>query len=158
MNRTPRHTDLTDAQWEALAPVVPEPPRRKDGRGRPWKERRAVLNGILYILCTGAAWADLPDRYPPYQTCHRRFQQWVKSGVFGRIIQVLSEEVPLRGEPDVGEMWLVRRPRRRCPVPLHAPSIEAAVYAESVGGELVGTGLETLDSELAAPGSISARV
>ncbi|WP_448518267.1 transposase, partial [Rhodoflexus sp.] len=33
--------------------------------------------GILWVLRTGAAWKDLPDRYPPYQTCHRRYQQWV---------------------------------------------------------------------------------
>ena len=68
--------DLTDTQWRILDPLIPEPFRRKDGRGRPWKDRRAVLNGILWVLRTGAPWADLPDRYPPYQTCHRRFQQW----------------------------------------------------------------------------------
>jgi len=36
----------------------------------------AVLNGILWVLRTGAPWHDLPERYPSYQTCHRRFQQW----------------------------------------------------------------------------------
>ena len=66
--------DLTDQQWKILDPLVPEPARRRDGRGRPWKERRAVLNGILWVLRTGAPWAELPDRYPSYQTCHRRFQ------------------------------------------------------------------------------------
>ena len=60
--------------WALLARAV----RRKDRRGRPWREHRAVLNGILWILRTGAPWADLPDRYPWYQTCHRRFQQWVR--------------------------------------------------------------------------------
>ena len=73
--------DITDAQWLVLDPLIPEPDRRKDGRGRPWRGRREVLNGVLFILRTGAAWADLPERYPPYQTCHRRFQQWVRSGV-----------------------------------------------------------------------------
>ena len=73
--------DLTDEQWEILEPFLPVPPRRDDGRGRPWKESRAVLNGILWVLRTGAPWADLPDRYPAYQTCHRRFQQWVRSGL-----------------------------------------------------------------------------
>jgi hypothetical protein len=42
--------DLTDAQWKILAELIPEPERRNDGRGRPWKERRAVLNGILWVL------------------------------------------------------------------------------------------------------------
>ncbi len=68
--------DLTDAQWEIVAPLIPNPPRRKDGRGRPRRERREVLDGMLWILRTGAQWAELPGRYPPYQTCHRYFQQW----------------------------------------------------------------------------------
>jgi transposase len=49
-------------------PFLPTLTRRKDGRGRPWKENRAVLNGILWVLRTGAPWADLPERYPSYQT------------------------------------------------------------------------------------------
>ena len=65
--------DLTDTQWETLDDLIPEHPRREDGRGRPWKDRRAVLNGILWVLRTGAPWVDIPDRYPSYQTCHRRF-------------------------------------------------------------------------------------
>jgi transposase len=67
--------DLTNAQWEILDSLIPQPTPRSDGRGRPWKDRRAVLNGILWILRSGAPWADVPDRYPSYQTCHRRFQQ-----------------------------------------------------------------------------------
>lgn len=66
--------DLTDAQWALLGSFF-RPKRRADGRGRPWRDARQVLNGVLWILRTGAAWSDLPDRYPPYQTCHRRFQQ-----------------------------------------------------------------------------------
>jgi len=46
--------DLTDAQWEILDDLIPEPIPRRDGRGRPWKDRRAVLNGILWVLRTGA--------------------------------------------------------------------------------------------------------
>jgi len=89
--------DLTDQQWALLDPLIPEPKRRKDGRGRPWKDRRAVLNGILYILRTGAPWADLPERYPSYQTCHRRFQQWVRSGVMRGTLEALAEDLRTRG-------------------------------------------------------------
>src|SRR6266852_4216900 len=46
--------DLTDLQWAILDPLIPEPLRREDGRGRPWRDRRAVLNGILWVLRTGA--------------------------------------------------------------------------------------------------------
>jgi transposase len=83
--------DLTDGQWVLIGPFLPKLARRKDGRGRPWRENRAVLNGILWILRTGAPWADLPDRYPSYQTCHRRFQQWVRSGVLNDILSVVAE-------------------------------------------------------------------
>lgn len=94
----PHHPrDLADAQWALLDALIPEPKRRKDGRGRPWKDRREVLNGILYILRTGAPWADLPERYPPYQTCHRRFQQWVRSGVMRGILEALAEDLRVHG-------------------------------------------------------------
>src|SRR5262245_19204683 len=89
-----RPRDLTDAQWALLDPV-PEPQRRKDGR--PWRDRREALNGTLFILGTRAAWADLPERYPPYQTCHRRFQQWVRSGVMRGFLETVAEDLPLRG-------------------------------------------------------------
>jgi transposase len=73
--------DLTDRQWTIIEPLFEEQ-RRQDGRGRPWRDARAMLNEVLWVLRTGAPWHDLPDRYPPYQTCHQRFQQWRKNGVF----------------------------------------------------------------------------
>src|SRR5437867_11896349 len=60
--------DLTDAQWLVVEGVLPEDRVRADGRGRPWSDRRKVLNGVLWILRTGAPWQDLPARYGPYQT------------------------------------------------------------------------------------------
>jgi transposase len=98
--------DLSDAQWARLDSLIPEPQRRKDGRGRPWRGRREVLDGILYILRTGAAWADLPERYPPYQTYHRRFQQWVRSGIMRGILEALAEELRLRGRFDLREAFI----------------------------------------------------
>ena len=87
-----RHTarDLSDDQWKVLNRLIPKPKRRSDGRGRPWKSRRSVLNGILWVLRTGAPWADLPEAYPSFQTCHRRFQQWVRSGVMNGILEALA--------------------------------------------------------------------
>src|SRR5215475_12190375 len=73
--------DLTEEQWKLVETILPEDPVRDDGRGRPWSDRRKVLNGVLWILRTGAPWKDLPPRYGPYQTAHRRFQNWVRSGV-----------------------------------------------------------------------------
>jgi len=74
--------------------------------GRPWKSRRSVLNGVLWVLRTGAPWADLPDRYPSYQTCHRRFQQWVRSGVMTRVMSVLAHDLNKRGVIDVREAFI----------------------------------------------------
>src|SRR6202048_2202790 len=87
--------DLMDEQWKTLDPLIPKPRRRSDGRGRPWKSRRSVLNGILWVLCTGAPWADLPEAYPSFQTCHRRFQQWVRSGVMKGILEALALDLKL---------------------------------------------------------------
>ena len=70
-----RREELTEEQWARIAPLIPALPRRSDGRGRPWRGNREVLNGILWILRSGARWQDLPERFPSYQTCHRRFQQ-----------------------------------------------------------------------------------
>ena len=89
--------DLTDEQWKTLDPLIPQPRTRSDGRGRPWKSRRSVINGILWVLRTGAPWADLPDRYPSFQTCHRRFQQWVRSGVMTKIMTALALKLSASG-------------------------------------------------------------
>src|SRR5208282_1516431 len=96
--------DLTDAQWETLDKRIPEPPRRKDRGGRPWKNRRAVLNDILWVLWTGVSWADVPDRYTSFQTRHRRFQQWVRSGIMMRgVLEALAIELRVRGGLNVKE-------------------------------------------------------
>jgi len=98
--------DLRDDQWEVLDTLIPKPKRRIDGRGRPWKSRRSVLNGILRVLRTGAPWADSPDRYPSYQTCHRRFQQWVRSGVMRGVLEALAADPKIRGALDVEEAFI----------------------------------------------------
>ena len=97
--------DLTDAQWEILEPLF-RPRRRADGRGRPPKDARAVLNGVLWVLRTGAPWHDLPARYPPYQTCHRRFQAWQRSGRLLQVLQRLAEDLRDRGKLDLSEAFI----------------------------------------------------
>ena len=58
------------------------------------------------ILRTGAPWADLPDRYPSYQTCHRRFQQWVRAGVLRSILEVLAQALHDEGYLDLQEAFI----------------------------------------------------
>jgi transposase len=98
--------DLTDAQWAILAPLLPTPRVRRDKRGRPWRDPRDVLNGILWILRTGAPWKDLPDRYPSYQTCHRRFQTWVDRGTLRRVLKALATDLHARGGLDLSEAFI----------------------------------------------------
>ena len=104
MPQTPR--DLTDNQWAILDSLIPQPSQRRGGRGRPWKERRTVLNGILWVLRTGAPWSELPERYPSYQTCHRRSQQWVRSGILRGVLEALAEDLQVRGQLDVREAFI----------------------------------------------------
>src|SRR3984893_11464447 len=97
--------DHTDAQGAFLEPQF-RPKRRNDGRGRPWQDTRAVLNGVLWVLRTGAPWHDLSARYPPYQTCHRRFQSWQRNGLLTRLLQTLAEDLSDRGKLDLRESCL----------------------------------------------------
>src|SRR5271168_1057081 len=90
--------DLTDAQWAFLEPLF-RPKRRADGRGRPWQDTRAVLNGVFWVLRTGAPWHDLPSRYPPYQTCQR-------SGLLTRLLRKLAEDLRDRGKLDLSESFI----------------------------------------------------
>lgn len=88
---------LTDKQWEIVEPLLPKPKSGPGKRGRPACDLRLVLEGILWVMRTGAPWADLPKRYPSYQTCHRRFQQWIKDGTLKRVVTALRRDLCERG-------------------------------------------------------------
>jgi len=102
--------DLTDVQWELIAPYVAVRPRMKrrkiDGRGRPRVASRPIMNAILWIMRTGAPWADLPGRYPSYQTCHRRFQQWSRDKSLERMLRALAQDLKERGDLDLEESFI----------------------------------------------------
>src|SRR5215472_13585999 len=96
--------ELSYAQWKLIEPIL-RPQRRADGRGRPWQDTRAVLNGILWVLGTGAQWRELPRKYPPYQTCHRR-QQWVRERKLEPILRVLAKEFEAQGKLRLEEAFI----------------------------------------------------
>jgi len=73
---------LSDRQWELIGDLFPEPKRRRDGRGRPWASNRQCVEGILWVLRTGARWRDLPAAYPSGVTCWRRLRRWEDEGVW----------------------------------------------------------------------------
>lgn len=98
--------ELTDEQWALIEALFPVKPRRADGKGRPSVSLRQALNGVLWVLQTGARWKDLPFRYPPYQTCHRWFQTWVEQVVFKKILEALAKDLLQRGGIDVREAFI----------------------------------------------------
>jgi transposase len=89
-----------------LEPLIPVPARRADGKCRPWRDPRDVLNGILWVPRTGAPWRDLPERYAPYQACHRRFQRWAEEGVLDDILRASAEDLKERGGLDLSECFI----------------------------------------------------
>jgi transposase len=97
--------ELNDEQWAVVEPVL-RPQRRADNRGRPWHDTRAVLNGVLWVLGTGAQWREMSERYPPYQTCHRRFQQWVRSGKLEEALKRLARHLYERGRLNLEEAFV----------------------------------------------------
>jgi transposase len=97
--------ELTDEQWVLVEPVL-RPRRREDNRGRPWHDTRAVLNGVLWILGSGAQWSELPGKYPPYQTCHRRFQNWIREGKLVELLRLLARQLHERGKLHLDEAFV----------------------------------------------------
>lgn len=98
--------DLTDEQWELVEPVFRHKRRRQGQAGRPPREPRGMVDAIMWILRTGAPWADLPSRYPPYQTCHRWFQTWSTAGKMKKLLTMLTGEIRQRRVVDHGEGYI----------------------------------------------------
>jgi transposase len=77
--------ELADCEWTAISPMLPN-----KARGVPRVDDRRILNGIFWVLRSGAPWRDLPDCYGPYTTCYNRFVRWRRAGVWGRIMDQLA--------------------------------------------------------------------
>jgi transposase len=77
--------ELTDGEWAAIKPMLPNKPR-----GVPRVNDRRVLNGILWVLRSGAPWRDLPEAFGPYTTCYNRFVRWRRAGVWAAIMNALA--------------------------------------------------------------------
>jgi transposase len=90
MPRRPYPSDLSDAQWRVLAPLIPPP---KPG-GRPRSaDVRAVVNAILYVARNGTTWRALPHDYPPWRTVYHYFRAWRLDGTWERVHDALREQV-----------------------------------------------------------------
>ena len=84
-----RRHELTDDQWDRLEPLLPP---QRPSTGRPNQDHRTILNGILWILRTGAPWRDLPERYGNWKTVYSRFRRWQAAGIWDRILTELQCE------------------------------------------------------------------
>jgi len=77
--------ELANYEWNTIKPMLPNKPR-----GVPRVNDRRVLNGIFWVLRSGAPWRDLPEAFGPYTTCYNRFVRWRRAGVWSRIIDTLA--------------------------------------------------------------------
>ena len=77
--------DVSDFEWRVIEPLLPNKPR-----GVPRVDDRRVLNGIFWVLRSGAPWRDLPERYGPRTTCYNRFVRWRKAGVWDRLMDAIT--------------------------------------------------------------------
>ena len=79
--------DLSDEEWAVISDLLP-----KQWRGPKRKDDRKILNGIFYILRTGAPWRDLPERYGPRTTVYNRYIRWGERGIWRGIFESLAQE------------------------------------------------------------------
>jgi transposase len=81
--------ELSDEQWEQLRDLLPG---KRSDPGRTARNNRNFINGVLWILRSGARWSDLPERYGKWKTVHKRFTRWAKTGVWEKVFESLLED------------------------------------------------------------------
>ena len=88
-----RRYELTDYEWEQIKDLLP--PENTGKRGRPSKNNRIMLNGMIWIARSGAPWRDLPERYGPWESVYSRFRKWIDDGILDNIFRILSLDAEL---------------------------------------------------------------
>jgi transposase len=81
--------ELSDAQWDRVKHLLPG---KAGDPGRHGEDNRLFVNGVLWMLRSGARWHDLPKRYGKWKTIHTRFSRWAKAGVWERVFEVLTAD------------------------------------------------------------------
>lgn len=97
-----RH-EVSDEEWEILEPLFPVSDAKT---GRPARDTREMLNGLMWILSTGAPWRDLPERFGPFQTVYGYFRAWRACGVFDSILDALHLRLDKDGKID-WDLWCI---------------------------------------------------
>ena len=88
-----RRYELTDEEWLRIEPLLPSENTGK--QGRPRKDNRIIMNGIVWLARSGAPWRDLPERYGSWKTVYSRFRKWIDDGILDNIFRILSLEAEL---------------------------------------------------------------
>lgn len=88
--------DLTDDEWALLQPLLPV----SNNRCGRWRDHRQVINGIIHRLGTGVQWRELPERFGPWQTVHKRHALWSADGTWDRLLQHVQVRVDAEGGID----------------------------------------------------------
>lgn len=83
-----RRYELTDEEWLRIEPLLP--PENTGKQGRPRKDNRIIMNGIVWLARSGAPWRDLPERYGSWKTVYSRFRKWIDDGILDNIFHILS--------------------------------------------------------------------
>lgn len=81
--------ELTEARWQRIADLLPGKARDP---GRTAADNRLFVNGVLWVLRSGAHWRDLPERYGKWKSVHQRFARWAKAGVWERVFKSLTAD------------------------------------------------------------------
>lgn len=81
--------ELTDAQWQRIEALLPG---KASDPGRTAADNRLFVNGVLWVLRSGAHWHDLPERYGKWKSVHTRFARWAKNGTWERVFEVLTKD------------------------------------------------------------------
>ena len=85
-------TDLTDAQWQLIYPLLPLPKWQPGGPGCPPCDRRGVVNGLVYLTKTGCQWRMLPKTFGAWQTVYGYFNRWSRQGVWRQVMEALTQQ------------------------------------------------------------------
>lgn len=98
----PKRYELSDEHWDIVADLFATSQRT----GRPRVDDRLMLNGVLWVLCSGAAWRDMPERFGPWSAVYQRFRDWRNQGTFGQMLKRLHVKLNAEGLIDL-DTWCI---------------------------------------------------
>lgn len=93
--RPGRRYEMTDEAFERIEPLLPH-----QQRGGRWADHRTVINGMFWVLNSGAQWRDMPERYGKWETVYGRYRRWTREGLFDQILHRLHVSLDEQGRID----------------------------------------------------------